>query len=286
MLSDIHSTGERGHSETHSITTSYATREIRDLFAGREVRILLAEDNFTNQQVALGILKKLGLRADAVADGNEALEALGAILYDLVLMDIQMPEMDGLEATRCIRDQRSGILNHRIPVIAMTAHAMAGHREKCLRAGMNGYVSKPIDPLALADALEKWIGKGMDVKNRAKNPAEEEKSSDKEDEIQASRIFDRPALLERLMNDKELMEMIIAGFLDDMPGQVSALKSLVENGQVEQAGAQAHKIKGAAAMSPPRRFRRQPTPWNAPARPGMGNPCAGCCRILNRGSNN
>jgi CheY-like chemotaxis protein len=122
-------------------------------------RILLAEDNITNQQVAVGILKKLGLRADAVANGAEALKALETLPYDLVLMDVQMPEMNGLEATRHIRDPLSTVRNHQIPIIAMTAGAMQGDREKCLESGMNDYVSKPISPKALAEALDKWLPK-------------------------------------------------------------------------------------------------------------------------------
>jgi len=120
-------------------------------------RILLAEDNITNQQVAVGILKKLGLRADAVANGAEAVKALETLPYDLVLMDVQMPEMNGLEATLLIRNPQSAVLNHQIPIIAMTAGAMQGDREKCLEAGMNDYVSKPIFPQALSEALDKWL---------------------------------------------------------------------------------------------------------------------------------
>ena len=120
-------------------------------------RILLAEDNITNQQVAVGILKKLGLRADAVANGAEAVKALETLPYDLVLMDVQMPEMNGLEATRHIRNPQSAVRNHQIPIIAMTAGAMQGDREKCLEAGMNDYVSKPIFPQALAEALDRWL---------------------------------------------------------------------------------------------------------------------------------
>ena len=246
VLSSILSTRTEGSPEPQGITTRHTVREIRNLFADQGVRILLAEDNFTNQQVAMGILKKLGLRADAVADGREALEALRAIPYDLVLMDVQMPEMDGLEATRQIRNPRSLILNQNIPVIAMTAHAMAGDREKCLKAGMNGYVSKPVDPLALANELEKWIGKDTPGTEQTAVSLEEEKMPDEAEEVGAFQIFDRAALLKRLMEDEGLAETIVAGFLDDMPKQMAALRSFVEKGQAEQAGGQAHKIKGAA----------------------------------------
>lgn len=123
----------------------------------RRVRILLADDNLTNQQVAIAILDKLGYRADVVDNGKEALAALKATPYDLVFMDCQMPEMDGYETTRRIRQAQSGVPNPDMPVIAMTAHAMKGDREKCLQAGMNDYVAKPVSPGALADVLDKWI---------------------------------------------------------------------------------------------------------------------------------
>ncbi len=246
VLSSILSTRTEGNPEPQGITTRRTVWEIRNLFADQRVRILLAEDNLTNQQVAMGILKQLGLRADAVADGRQALEALRAIPYDLVLMDVQMPEMDGLEATRQIRNPQSAILNRNIPVIAMTAHAMAGDREKCLNSGMNGYVSKPINPLALANELGKWIGKEMVETEQNDGLPEEDVSTNEEDGSSVSLIFDRAALLERLMDDEGLAETIIAVFWDDMPKQLAALRSYVENGQAEQAGDQAHKIKGAA----------------------------------------
>ena len=128
-----------------------------NVFSDRKARILLAEDNITNQLVAIGILKNLGLRADAVANGVEVIKALETVPYDLVLMDVQMPEMDGFEATSCIRKEQSKVHNRQIPIIAMTAKAMLGDREKCLDAGMNDYVSKPIDPYALAESLNKWL---------------------------------------------------------------------------------------------------------------------------------
>ena len=135
------------------IVTRHTIREIRRGM----VRILLAEDNITNQQVALGILKKLGLRADAVANGAEAVKALENLPYDLVLMDVQMPEMNGYEATRLIRNPASAVLNHKIPIIAMTANAMQGDRETCLEEGMNDYIAKPVSPQSLAEALDKWL---------------------------------------------------------------------------------------------------------------------------------
>jgi PAS domain S-box-containing protein len=141
--------------QAQPIGTRHSIREMRR----GTVRILLAEDNITNQQVALGILKKLGLRAEAVANGAEAVKALELIPYDLVLMDVQMPEMDGLEATQEIRNPQSAVRNHQIPIIAMTAHAMQGDREKCIGAGMNDYLTKPVFPQALVDVLEKWLPK-------------------------------------------------------------------------------------------------------------------------------
>ncbi len=127
------------------------------MFAGSGARILLVEDNITNQQVALTIMRRLGLYADAVANGAEAVNALASLPYDLVLMDVQMPVLDGMEATRQIRDPQSAVLDHAIPIIAMTAEAMQGDREKCLEAGMNDYVAKPVTPQALAERLERWL---------------------------------------------------------------------------------------------------------------------------------
>lgn len=120
-------------------------------------KILLAEDNRTNQMVALAILRKLNLSADTVENGQEALLALKQHPYNLILMDCQMPEMDGLEATRRIRNGAAGRQNSDIPIIALTAHAMAGDRELCLGAGMNDYLTKPVSIQSIADALHPWL---------------------------------------------------------------------------------------------------------------------------------
>jgi len=238
------------------LATRHTAREALPAFHDRKARILLAEDNITNQQVALGILQKLGLTADAVANGREALEALKTLPYDLVLMDVQMPEMDGLEATRQIRNPQSAIPNRNIPIIAMTAHAMQGDKEKCLAAGMDDYVSKPVSPRALAEALEKWLPgedrsqeSGVRRQNggaRRQEPGVGIQHSE-EDQRVLPAIWDRAAMLERLMDDEELAETIIEGFLADMPRQIEALRAYLEAGDAAGAERQAHTIKGASA---------------------------------------
>ena len=124
--------------------------------AVRPLRILVAEDNLVNQKVAGAMLKKLGLHADIVANGAEAVAALRVQGYDLVLMDCEMPVLDGFAATARIRAADSGVLNPAVPVIAMTAHALGGDRERCLAAGMNDYITKPVQALELAALLQRW----------------------------------------------------------------------------------------------------------------------------------
>jgi two-component system sensor histidine kinase/response regulator len=138
-----------------TIVTRYAVADDKK----REPRILLVEDNITNQKVALNILKRFGYKADSAADGKEAVKALETITYDIVLMDCQMPGMDGYEATGEIRNPASKVLDHEVPVIAMTAHAMKGDRERCLDAGMDDYICKPVNPRELCNMIEKWITK-------------------------------------------------------------------------------------------------------------------------------
>ncbi len=223
------------------IITRHAVREMRRNAA----RILLAEDNITNQQVALAILRKIGLRADAVANGIEAVAALENIPYDLVLMDVQMPVMDGLEATRSIRGPGSAVLNHRVPIIAMTAHAMQGDREKCLEAGMNDYVSKPVVPRVLSEVLERWLpaepgvtaqsGQGEVAERAAAGPGDR------------ATIFDKAGAMERLMGDEDVLRVIVKNFLEDIPRRLEALKRYLDAADTRGIEQQAHTIKGASA---------------------------------------
>ncbi|HEY4442670.1 MAG TPA: ATP-binding protein [Steroidobacteraceae bacterium] len=119
--------------------------------------VLLVEDNFVNQRVAVYMLSKLGARVDVAKHGREAIDMLGKFAYDLVLMDCQMPEMDGFEATRVIRDCSSAVLDHEVPVIAMTANAFPEDRARALACGMNDFLAKPVDRSVLAGMLEKWL---------------------------------------------------------------------------------------------------------------------------------
>ena len=222
------------------IVTRHVVREMRR----GAVRILLAEDNITNQQVAVGILKKLGLHADAVVDGVEAIASLETLPYDLVLMDVQMPEMDGFEATRRIRDPGSAVLNHRIPIVAMTAHAMQGDRERCLEAGMDDYITKPISPQALAEVLDRWLPRDYAVP-AAHGPMEAGagRSWTSTDAL----VFDRAGLMIRLMDDEVLVRVVVDGFLEDAPRQIEALKVCLAAGDASGAIRQAHTIRGASA---------------------------------------
>ena len=250
MLSHALTSGADG--APRPIATRHTAREALPDFADRKARILLAEDNITNQQVALGILKNLGLSADAVANGREALMALKTLLYDLVFMDVQMPEMDGWEATRQIRNPQFAIPNRSIPIIAMTAHAMQGDKEKCLEAGMDDYLAKPVSPQALAAALEKWLPflkeEGGGVKEETPSASQSARTPHSSNLAHRSPpVFDRAALLTRLMDDEELVETILQGFLEDMPRQLETLRHCLEAGDAAGVARQTHSIKGAAA---------------------------------------
>ena len=210
-------------------------------FSGRGARVLIAEDNTTNQLVALGILKKFGLAADTVANGAEAVHVLERVPYDLVLMDVQMPEMDGLQATARIRDPRSAVLDHDVPIVAMTAHAMQGDREQCLAAGMDDYVAKPVEPRALAEVLARWLGPDT---TDAVATAVEEVIDVTESTLP---VLDRETLVERLFGDPDLVAEILDVFRDDVPSKLTGLRDALAQSDVETVTRLAHTVKGAAA---------------------------------------
>jgi len=219
-------------------TTAHPTPR-RRIVIDSHARILLAEDNPVNLEVALAMLGQFGLTAQPVFNGVEAVKALQNTAFDLVLMDCEMPEMDGYEATRRVRDPQTGALNPRIPIVAVTASAMPGDRERCIRAGMDDYLSKPIEPDELAQVLAKWLGStrhagdGGNPQPAAPAPAES--------------VFDEAGLLKHLMGNRPLADRLVRAFLNDIPSQLEMLRKQLEGGDAPSARRQAHTIKGAAA---------------------------------------
>ncbi|MBN1295351.1 response regulator [bacterium] len=248
-------------------------------------RILLIEDNETNRMVTENTLRKLGIQTESAGNGFDALDLLERNRFDLILMDIQMPRMDGFETTRRIRDREAAIaestevdpaLNREtgrghIPIIAMTAHTLDGDMEKCLEAGMNDYLSKPIEHHRLQDALMRWLPHRDWLKTTSQiNPVSEKKSfADHSPRLghnsqngsisnthvslsatsaaRASLVFNRDAFLERLLGDEMLAEMVLRGFLEDIPHQIESLYQAIQSGDTKQAENCAHSIKGASA---------------------------------------
>ncbi len=195
--------------------------------------MLVAEDNEVNQKVAVRILEKLGYRVEVADDGREALEACARTRYDAVLMDGQMPGMDGYEATRRIRErERDG---ERLPIIAMTASAMKGDRERCLEAGMDDYVSKPVTPESLEAALRRWVGAPA-------APAEKAATASPA----AGELLDE-AIVGSLMSvddDGTLMDEVVATFLKIAPVRLAAIRKAAK-GNAAQLERAAHSFLGS-----------------------------------------
>jgi|GEM_PF-393608 len=202
-------------------------------------KVLIAEDNITNQLVAVRMCEKLGFRVEAVADGREAIQALNHIPYDFVLMDCQMPEMDGFEATRKIRSGYAGETNTTIPIIAMTAYALKGDREKCIESGMNAYISKPVQ----LEELESVLDKALELDFYAKATIS---SHQPKDENAQTHVYDEKEFLDRLGGDRETANELLSLFLADIPKQLATLGQALDQKDLETAFHMAHRIHGAS----------------------------------------
>ena len=258
-------------SDRFSLVTRHSVREELRV---RKYRILLAEDDRINQKVAVNFLEKMGHAVTVAANGREAVQRYGQGGFDLVLMDVQMPEMDGLEATRRIRalelkahgskpkaeesganeeksSKRSAInaqpsaRSERIPIIAMTAHALKGDRERCEAAGMDDYLSKPIRFEKLTDKLHRWGGSRPHTvtppkASRASCGAVIQKSSELP-------VINRQKALEQTMGDELLLKDLMGDFSASAPNQVNALAEAVSAGDAVRVNREAHKLKGSAA---------------------------------------
>jgi signal transduction histidine kinase/DNA-binding response OmpR family regulator len=199
------------------------------------LRILVAEDNPVNQQVALGLLRKLGHSVDVASDGAEAVEAVRSRPYDLVLMDVQMPEMDGLEATSAIR--ALGSKAAKIPIVAMTANAMRGDEAMCLAAGMDGYISKPIDRRKLVEVVARY---GAAMAAAAADAPSQASTAGEEVDF---------AVLDTLAEDLDLetMVMVLAKFHEDAIARIADARTALAAGDADRVRREGHAVKGAAA---------------------------------------
>lgn len=201
-------------------------------------RLLLAEDNFINQKVALRILSDAGYKTDAVTNGKAAFEAVNNNSYNIVLMDIQMPEYDGFSGTKMIRN----IQNEKkdIPIIAITAHALAGDKEKCIEAGMNDYLSKPIIADQMISMIDSWILKSK--------PVEISKSDDRPNSktIEEKPIFNFEHFENMSGDDKEFQLDLLISYFDDVEDRLKKLIDSINLNDSEKVIAEAHTIKGAS----------------------------------------
>jgi CheY-like chemotaxis protein/HPt (histidine-containing phosphotransfer) domain-containing protein len=198
------------------------------------LRILLAEDNAVNQKVIGGMLAKRGHEVAYVGDGQSAVEAAGAGGVDLILMDVQMPGMDGLEAVAAIRlDARARGLPH-LPVVALTAHAMNGDRERCLAAGCDGYASKPIQSEALFAAIDQVLGGPVGPGTGPKGP------------LVSLAVFDREEALEGMAGDEKLLGEVLRMFLDDCPRLLGKLRAAVAADDLAGFGRAVHTLRGTS----------------------------------------
>jgi signal transduction histidine kinase/CheY-like chemotaxis protein/HPt (histidine-containing phosphotransfer) domain-containing protein len=208
-----------------------------DIASYRGSRVLVAEDNPINQQVAIGMLKRFDIHADAVASGEEAIYGLETLPYDLVLMDVQMPLLDGLEATRRIRSGTSQVLNPEVPIVAMTANAMEGDRELCLKGGMNDYIAKPITQGELVRVLALYLEAAPDG---GRHPQLETNFMEPRHPV----IGDSFSLEEEL-GDPDLVRSIIQEVIDDTVAELPKLQAEVKFLQYADAAKNAHRLRGA-----------------------------------------
>jgi CheY-like chemotaxis protein len=201
-----------------------------------DLSVLLAEDNEINRKVAQHMLERVGCRITAVSDGEEALQAVQQGDFDVALMDVQLPVVDGLEVTRRLRRQEEG--EQHLPIVAMTAHAMKGDREKCIEAGMDDYLSKPISSERLYDVVSRCTGSRLAVTEAgAAGPAADASAAP----------FDSRELLGRVAGDQDLARELLEIFARESPAKLASIRSALAAGNFAQIRALAHEMKGTAA---------------------------------------
>jgi CheY-like chemotaxis protein/HPt (histidine-containing phosphotransfer) domain-containing protein len=208
--------------------------------------ILLAEDSLVNQKLAMALLSKWGHTVVVAVNGREAVEFSAAQSFDLILMDVQMPELDGLAAARAIREREARTAHDRIPIVAMTAHAMAGDRDRCLESGMDGYVSKPIRAGTLLDELRRVLparNEARDIPQAA--PAEPASEDSSRNVFVPKYPVDWPACERLVSGSAELLREISEAFVLEAGSLLPGLKQAIEDGDARTAQRLAHTLKGS-----------------------------------------
>jgi PAS domain S-box-containing protein len=211
----------------------------------RPLHLLLAEDNPINRQLTVRILEKRGHRITVACDGVEVLRTLeesGYSAFDLLLMDVQMPELDGFEVTQRIRESEKSSGGH-IPIIALTAHALKGDRERCMGAGMDGYVTKPVRPDELFDEMARCLARIAPLSQPVRTAPTPELQTPVTDPV-----FDPTALLEHVEGDRELLAEIVRLFLQESPQQLAELRRAAEGGEIATFTRAAHTLKGTLGI--------------------------------------
>jgi len=220
--------GQGSENRAPYLVTKYTSRD-----ASRKLRILVAEDNPVNQTVVVSMLQKMGHQSTIAHNGREALSMLEASPFDLVFMDVQMPEMDGLTASRKIRDQEKNTGSH-IPIVAMTAHAMKGDKERCLEAGMDGYIAKPVTSHGIEDTITSMFHTEPKVPILSSMPNLPPSSSP----------WDPAKALEQVDGDELLLRELLQIFLDEIPPQLANLQQAIETVDPETVERTAHTLRG------------------------------------------
>ena len=224
-----------GRQKARAPASAAASRRAK---ARQPLRVLLAEDNPVNQEVALRLLERRGHSVIVAENGKLALTAIERHKFDLVLMDVQMPEMGGLEATQLIREKEKSTSEH-LPILAMTAHAMQGDRERCIAAGMDGYLAKPIDPKSFLQTVEGISQRAAQSETTAKETSSRDASGD------GRRALDAKALLEWFSGNRKLLRTIVKTFHDDCPRMMARIRSALAANDANLLADGAHALKGS-----------------------------------------
>ena len=224
-----------GRQKARATSSAAASRRAK---ARQPLRVLLAEDNPVNQEVALRLLERRGHSVIVAENGRQALTAIERHKFDLVLMDVQMPEMGGLEATQLIREKEKSTGEH-LPILAMTAHAMQGDRERCIAAGMDGYLAKPIDPKSCLQTVEGISQRATQSETTTKEASSHDGSGD------GRRALDAKALLEWFSGNRKLLRSIVKTFRDDCPRMMARIRSALAANDANLLADGAHALKGS-----------------------------------------